>query len=234
MQRSTSSANGGDAIASALGRKRSQAKGRNRPRAVGQPVKKCAFSDMLICYRTRFLANKSTHGESMSFARFTKRLSILFTLSLISNGSAMSASADRQAGAGIEPSLDTAAAVGNLKVNCGSGLVPFILNGNLTAAVDTPLGKISFPGGRVMLGYCGYLVPGLLPSLINAPEKLAKADASSSVTGPNGIGVSCMHGDLPFVLEGAAEGSLRTSFGTLNLQGDRNKIAICLPNPSKN
>ncbi|MYM30907.1 hypothetical protein GTP58_21455 [Duganella sp. CY15W] len=120
------------------------------------------------------------------------------------------------------------ASIGDFKVTCGSGLLPLVLDGDLKGAVEVPLGKVSFSGRRVRLGYCGYPVVGSNPSLVNTGRRTAGADPTSFVTSRNGFQLSCLNGELPFVLKGSAEGSLSTSKGVVSLHGDHNDVAVCL------
>ncbi len=141
---------------------------------------------------------------------------------------ALSAQAEQPATAAAQQLSGGSAALYDLKVMCGAGLLPVVIEGNLEGVVDVPRGKVSLSGKHARLGYCGYPVPGVAPSLVNTNDRSLRGAAASSITDLKGLHLSCVSGQLPFALKGSAEGSLSTSKGIVNLHGDRNEVAVCL------
>ncbi|MYM39436.1 hypothetical protein [Duganella qianjiadongensis] len=128
----------------------------------------------------------------------------------------------------ILPTDGGSAYVDGLRITCGTGLIPFVAQGNVTGEIDLPVGKISFTGRPVHFGYCGYPVANNVPSMIKISEQVNMDEVTSSAVNRNEFSLLCRHGELPFVLIGSAEGLLPTNKGAVTLQGDANNIAVCI------
>jgi hypothetical protein len=99
-----------------------------------------------------------------------------------------------------------AASVKEFTVTCADGLVPTVMSGNLTGHTSTPDAKLAFSGKYVALAYCA-----------GTEAAVDGCDTPSSVTGAHGERLACPAGELPFALEGSAEGVLSTSRGQRDL-----------------
>lgn len=173
----------------------------------------------------------NAESESLRMNMKTKMLKVLrysWTVCLSVLIASPSARADQTA-SDIAQCRDLGSAtVGGIELKCASGLFPFVTTGNLKGTLDVPLGKVSFTGGQVQLGYCGYPIPGKGPSLVEAEKTSGRCNSVSSIEGPNGLRLSCASNELPFILKGSAEGKLRTSKGMVLLHGNDNEVALCL------
>jgi len=146
---------------------------------------------------------------------------------------ALNARADQADPAQAQSLTGGSTTLGNLKIVCGEGLLPLSMDGNLKGAIEVPRGKISFFGKYARIAYCGYPSPSYLPALVAPDENAVSKDVTSSIKDLKGLHLSCVNGQLPLVLAGSAQGSLRTSKGIVNLHGDHNKVVVCLNDPRK-